>query len=71
MCNPLGRPNNKSFFGNAPACFANYLKFCRAQKPKPDESEIILTADVFHRERKARGVYLEKAYVIVNAYELY
>lgn len=55
-----GKANNKSFFGDSPGCYQSYLKYCKKYGTS-NQNEIILTEKVFHRERKLRGVYLEKA----------
>lgn len=53
----------KSFFGTPRKCFEDYTSFCESKQPLPSDDEIVKSARVFHRERKANNIGCEQGFV--------
>jgi hypothetical protein len=55
------------FRGTQSECYMKYKEFCNKQIPQPTKIQIIQTPRIFHDERRAFGVGIEKGYELINS----
>lgn len=60
----LGRMSQHVFRGTEPECYLKYKSFCKKQIPSPTDAQIIQTPRIFHEQRRAFHIGIEKGYYI-------
>ena len=54
--------NQHIFRGTEAECYLKYKEYCKKKTPTPTKKQIIQTPRIFHRERRAFHIGIEKGY---------